>query len=155
MGEFDLFVNNEFVEDHRIFKYEIVEHKKLAQCSDFSQFVELLGAPDEVVDDLNSLLRTFFINTSAELNTTDDTVSFSEDLNIRLFHWLVESFLKKEGPLVSREGAALLLGVSTEYFRQILDRFEVAKYRGLFADSNEERWWASTIEDCVLFMEDE
>ncbi|MBF4344108.1 response regulator, partial [Vibrio anguillarum] len=155
LGEFDLFVNNEFVEDHRIFKYEIVEHKKLAQCSDFSQFVELLGAPDEVLDDLNSLLRTFFINTSAELNTTDDTVSFSEDLNIRLFHWLVESFLKKEGPLVSREGAALLLGVSTEYFRQILDRFEVAKYRGLFADSNEERWWASTIEDCVLFMEDE
>ncbi|MBF4427406.1 response regulator, partial [Vibrio anguillarum] len=59
LGEFDLFVNNEFVEDHRIFKYEIVEHKKLAQCSDFSQFVELLGAPDEVLDDLNSLLRTF------------------------------------------------------------------------------------------------
>ncbi|MGR5363625.1 hypothetical protein ACPV54_22375 [Vibrio mediterranei] len=155
LGEFDLFVNNEFIEDHRTFKYEIEDHKKLFQCTEFRQFSELLGAPNEVIDDLNSLLRTFFINTFDELSTTDETVSFSEDLNIRLFHWLVESFLKKEGPLVSREGAALLLGVSTQYFGQIMDRFEVAKYSGLFAKSNDERWWASMIEDCVLFMEDE
>ncbi|EMK6984269.1 hypothetical protein V9K52_003037, partial [Vibrio alginolyticus] len=82
------------------------------------------------------------------------TSSVNGDLNIQIFNWLVQSLLCKEGPLVSRDGAALLLGVSRDYFDSISAQFKDAKYNGIFRKSREERWWGCLLEDHIFQLDD-
>ncbi|CAK1840024.1 Response regulator receiver domain-containing protein [Vibrio crassostreae] len=155
-GEFDLFINNEFIKDHSSFRKEIEDHRKLKSCDTIEKFKNLLGVPEELEDDFNIILKQFFNNRndnsqdSFEISTT----ASKNNLNIRLFGWMVQSLLKKEGPLISRDGVALKLGISRNFFNGIESKFELAKYSGGFNQSLEERWWDNLIEDCILEFDD-
>ena len=155
-GNFDLFINNEFIKDHSSFRKEIEDHKKLKLCDTVEKFKKLLGVPSEVEDDFNIILKQFFNNKNDDNENSFDisTTASKNNLNIQLFGWLVQSLLKKEGPLISRDGVALKLGISRNFFDEIESKFQLAKYSGCFHQSLEERWWGALVEDCILDFED-
>ncbi len=135
------------------------DHERLKSAVSTEEFKKLLKVPEEIEVDFDSLLKPFFTAGSSSVKTLDDTNEISsttvnDSINIKLFRWLIQSLLYKEGPLVSKNGAALHLGVDINYFNKISDRFIAAKYSGIFCHSLEERWWVCALEDCILDEDD-
>jgi len=154
IGEFDLFIKDEFLANHSAFGLDIKDHKKLKSCTTSSDFIDLLLSPDDIEEDLGLMLKPIFSKPNNTCDNEGSEVSISEGINILLFRWLMQSLLKKEGPLVSMGGAALMLGITEGHFQTHLDKFEDAKYQGLFHESVEDRWWVSLIEDIALSWDD-
>ena len=158
-GEFELFIKDEFIEDFSSFKRELEDHEKLKSVTSPEHFKEILGVPAEIEDDFFSLIKPLLHTQHSigeDVNQSSETLpsNSSENTNIRLFRWLVRSFLNKEGPLLSKEGAALHLGISTDYFDKISSTFKSAKYKGVFWQSLEARWWLCLLEDYILDLDE-
>lgn len=154
-GDFDRFINDKHLEKQAAFKNEILGHIALKECNDPRKLIELLIAPEEIEDELQIMFKPIF-SKSLETENDDEIKSkdINGDLNIYLFHWLIQSLLYKEGPLVSRDGAALLLGIDINYFDKINDKFAKAKYSGIFHESMDERWWGCLLEDLIFELDD-
>lgn len=160
-GRFDLFIKDEFIESHKSFKQELLDHSKLKSVKSVEEFKELIQAPSELSDDLDFLLKPVTkqnIKDCEEQSESEDSISRDStvaDLGINLFRWLVRSLLHKEGPLLGKEGAAQFLGVSLKFFITIEEQFESCKYSGIFNHSMEHRWWKCLLEDQILSLVDE
>ena len=142
------------------FKKELEDHEKLKSITTPEEFKKLLDVPEEVEEDFDIMLKPLFNNTSSSIENIDGITEISpstakKNINIRLFRWLIQSLLHKEGPLVSMDEAALRLGISKDYFESICERFELAKYNGIFNHSHRRLWWSCLLEDYVLELEDE
>ncbi|EKO3803712.1 response regulator [Vibrio harveyi] len=157
IGDFDLFINDSHIENQSAFKYEVIGHKELQECKKPSRLIELLAAPEEIEEDLCTMIKPIFSTSSPKTVNNSDEIqpsSINGDLNIHVFQWLMQSLLHKEGPLVSQDGAALLLGISREYFEEVAHKLAKAKYNGIFHASTEDRWWGCLLEDIVFELED-
>lgn len=155
IGDFDLFIDNTRLENTESFKNEIKDHVTLKGCQTITEFLTLLGAPEDTIDDLTTILKPVF--RKIESSTKDGELpkeSINQSLNLRLFQWIAQAFLRKEGFLTCKEGAAVALGVSTDYFDKISHKLNNAKYKGLFSVSFEERWWVTLLEDEVIDIND-
>ncbi|EIE7520903.1 response regulator [Vibrio parahaemolyticus] len=155
IGDFDLFINDTRLKNGESFKKEIEDHITLKSCDNTKDFLNLLHAPEDTIDDLTSILKPIF--SKVELRAKDSEVpkvSVSQSLNLRLFQWMAQTFLRKDGFLTCKEGAAVTLGVSTDYFDTISSKFNNAKYSGLFSDSFEDRWWITLLEDEIIAIDD-
>ena len=158
-GEFDLFIKDEFISDHISFKKEIEDHNLLRNVRNTHDIIELLRAPNEVQNDFNLMLAPILTTDNSKSEGTDDEellpTASQDNTHIRLFRWLIQTLFYKEGPLVDVNGAALRLGISKSYFESICERFELAKYNGIFNHSHRSLWWSCLLEDYVLELEDE
>ncbi len=155
IGDFDLFINDTRLKNDELFKKEIEDHITLKNCKNTGDFLTLINAPEDTIDDLVSLLRPIF--SKIESHSKDGELpkeSISQSLNLRLFQWIAQTFLREEGFLVCKEGAAVTLGISTDYFDTVSHRFNDAKYDGLFSGSFEERWWVTLLEDEIITIKD-
>ncbi|OBU43759.1 response regulator [Photobacterium damselae] len=156
IGDFDLFINDSHIENQAAFKAEIADHIKLTSCKEPKDLIELLACPEEIKDDLHTMIKPIF-STSMILADNDNEIqsaSVNGDLNIHIFQWLMQSLLHKEGPLVSKDGAALLLGISREYFDKVASKLSKAKYNGIFHASTKDRWWTCLLEDIIFELDD-
>ncbi|AMG01922.1 MULTISPECIES: response regulator [Vibrio] len=155
IGDFDLFINDTRLKDGNSFKKEIEDHILLKNCQTIEHFLTLLSAPEDTNEDLRLILKPLF--SKVKFHSRDNEIpkeSISQSLNLLLFQWLTQTLLRKEGFLVCKKGAAIALGISTQYFDAIAEKFDVAKYSGLFSGSFEERWWLTLLEDVVINIHD-
>ncbi|WP_413496505.1 hypothetical protein [Shewanella baltica] len=153
IGDFDLFINDDAINNHDAFKADIQSHIALRSCTSLSVFVALIQCPEALQDDIATMIKP--ILAKPESNTQDNENQIPEkeiadSLNLRLFRWLARSLLRKEGPLVCRAGAAGLLGISVDYFDSISPQFDNALYNGIFNQSFDKRWWGVLLEDKVF-----
>lgn len=157
IGDFELFINDGAINDHAGFKADIESHKALRNCTKPSEFLELIQCPSTLQDDLASMIKPILSKPDQGNRYDEDKIPETEivdSLNLRLFRWLARSLLRKEGPLVSRAGAACLLGISVDYFDSISSRFDNALYSGIFSKSFDKRWWGILLEDNVFDISD-
>lgn len=68
----------------------------------------------------------------------------------RVFRWFRRTFYRKPGFLLDRRWAALAIGVSDEQFSDYSEGITDARYDGIFADSNDPRWWKARLYSCLL-----
>lgn len=63
----------------------------------------------------------------------------------RMARWIINELLKRPGCLYDKLEVATLLGLSTEGFQKIAHLFEQAKYKGIFAFPQNQKWWVSEV----------
>ncbi|PMN69683.1 hypothetical protein [Enterovibrio norvegicus] len=156
IGDFELFIKDELIENHAVFKAEIESHTSLKSCDNLENFLELIGCPEEIEEDIEVMIEPKILNKSSDNDVVGQIPEkeIVSSQNLRLFKWLAHSLLRKEGPLVSKVGAATMLGVSTEYFDRISEQFNDSLYTGIFSQSFNSRWWSCLLEDKIYTMED-
>jgi len=66
-------------------------------------------------------------------------------LPLFIYKWARKTLIEKPGFLYDRLWAATLLGIKEESFHKVAEIFKKAKYTGIFADDNNERWWQSSL----------
>lgn len=72
-----------------------------------------------------------------------------KSLNMNISRWVRHVLLSRPGFLYNRLWAATLLGVKVTSFKKIQKYFTAAKYDGIFADSNNEKWWQSQLRSAL------
>ena len=157
IGDFELFVEDDFLENHSACKSDIESHSKLKSCDTLQDLLHLIQCPDEVKEDFGSIIEPKIFRNTSLPSTNEPQIPKKEiidSLNLRLFKWIAHSLLRKEGPLVSKAGAAAMLGISQEYFDHISDHFNNALYTGVFSKSFNKRWWACLLEDSIYSIKD-
>ncbi|WP_038182933.1 hypothetical protein [Vibrio rhizosphaerae] len=157
IGDFDLFINDDAINNHAAFKADIESHISLKSCNKLETFLKLIECPEEVAEEIEAMIKPILSKRDFESQSDETQIPEKEivdSLNLRLFRWLARSLLRKEGPLVSSAGAAALLGVSTDYFENISGQFNNALYRGVFNQSFKKRWWITLLEDEIYEKED-
>ena len=126
-------------------------------CCSTSDFLKALKCPNNITEEIEIMIKPTISKKEQESGNSGDQIpgiEITDSLNLRLFRWMARSLLRKEGPLVSQAGAASLLGISTEYFNSISNKFDSALYNGIFSSSFPTRWWSSLLEDKIYEIED-
>jgi hypothetical protein len=108
---------------------------KLHPSSDKARehFISTLKPPPRDRADLDQILPEEF---KSEQHTTTEH---------RVARWIFNTFLTRPGFLYDRLHAATLLGLTTDGFAKVEDKFEKAKYKGVFATQSQSRWWSSSL----------
>lgn len=153
IGDFDLFIKDDAINDHAAFKADIESHIALRSCTSPNDFLTLIQCPETLQDDIVTMIKPILAKPESSSQDNENQIPEKEivdSLNLRLFRWLARSLLRKEGPLVSKAGAAGLLGISLDYFENISPQFDNALYSGIFSQSFERRWWGVLLEDKVF-----
>jgi len=78
---------------------------------------------------------------------TDDLKRRPQDPSVasRIFCW-VEHIMDRPGFLLDSLWSATLLGVNEAGFQRVQDIFQKAKYQGVFARPDSNRWWSSELQ---------
>ncbi len=69
----------------------------------------------------------------------------NKSLLLEIYRWFESILFKRPGFLYDRLWASTLLGLNLEGFKQVEAKFNSAKYRGIFANNPNERWWKSEL----------
>jgi hypothetical protein len=96
-------------------------------------FISALKPPVRDKVDLNQVLPDEF---RSEQHTTTEH---------RVARWVFNVFLPRPGFLYDRLYTATLLGLTIEGFSKVEDKFDKAKYKGVFATNSEPKWWSSAV----------
>lgn len=95
--------------------------------------VACLKAPPRDKEDLLRILPEEFQD---EKHSTTDH---------RIARWIYNTLLHRPGFLYDRLQTATLLGLTEEGFAKVEDRFQGARYKGVFATKRDSRWWSSAV----------
>jgi len=96
-------------------------------------FISALKPPARDREDLNQVLPEEF---KSEQHTTTEH---------RVARWIFTVFLRRPGFLYDRLYTATLLGLTVDGFSKVEDKFDKAKYKGVFATKSEPKWWSSAV----------
>jgi hypothetical protein len=96
-------------------------------------FISALKPPGRDRVDLNQILPDEF---QSEQHTTTEH---------RVARWIFDVFLRRPGFLYDRLYAATLLGLTVNGFSKVENKFDRAKYKGVFATNSEPKWWSSAV----------
>lgn len=108
---------------------------------DVNELINILKPPEDDVARLHSILPR-------ELKRGE--ISQDESLLLSISKWVRYTLINKPGFLYDRLWAATLLGIKEESFKKIESIFADAKYRGIFKDKKNERWWQSKLRDIIF-----
>ena len=106
--------------------------KKRPQSND--DLIKLLKVPNDVIERL-----TIIIPEDVKRHYKD------QSLLINISKWIRHELMSKPGFLYDSLWSATLLGLQEESFNKVKQLFEKAKYKGLFSDESNERWWQSQV----------
>jgi hypothetical protein len=96
-------------------------------------FISALKPPARDRVDLNQVLPDEF--KSEQHITTEHRVA----------RWIFNVFLPRPGFLYDRLHTATLLGLTVDGFSKVEDKFDRAKYKGVFATNSKPKWWSSAV----------
>jgi hypothetical protein len=96
-------------------------------------FICALKPPKRDHADLDQILPQEF---KSEMHTTTEH---------RVAQWIFNTFLTRPGFLYDRLHAATLFGLTINGFAKVEDKFQKARYKGVFATQSEPRWWSSLL----------
>ena len=106
--------------------------------------------PEEILDHLSCpkedrerLAKILPIEIKEEVNIKD--ASFI----VEIYRWFSSTLFERPGFLYDRTWAATYLGLSGSGFDSVKGVFEPAKYKGVFCDTSNERWWKSQLTEIV------
>jgi CheY-like chemotaxis protein len=68
-----------------------------------------------------------------------------KSLLLEIYRWCESTLFKRPGFLYNRLWVSTLLGLNSAGFKKVEDKFEAAKYKGIFANDSDERWWKSEV----------
>lgn len=114
--------------------YALIAKKTLSETS----LITLLKPPKDEVDRLSETLPS-------ELRKNSLDPSFPS----AFYNW-VEHIFDRPGFLYDDLWAATFLGLTEEGFQKISDKFEKAKFTGIFSRDSESRWWLVSLTE-ILF----
>lgn len=102
-----------------------------------SKLVRLLKPPEDEVERLVAALP-------------DDLKKSFRDPSVasRLYRW-IEGIMDRPGFLYNKLWAATFLGLTESGFRKVQGRFKQGKYTGVFARSDDPRWWSSRLSELL------
>lgn len=115
--------------------------KNPPKCAD--ELLRLLKVPKE---DKNRLLD-IMPNHLKNLDFYKD-----KSLLMTISRWVKGTLIAKPGFLYDRLWAATLVGIKEKSFSKVETVFERGKYRGIFADKRNERWWQAKLRE-IIFSE--
>ncbi len=113
-----------------------------ARINNLDELIDLLEPPEGERERLKSI--------------TPDVLRRNEcyadpSLGSTISEWVRHTLIEKPGFLYDRLWAATLIGIKEDSFKKVEKLFEDAKYRGIFADEGDERWWQSKLRE-IMFM---
>lgn len=73
-----------------------------------------------------------------------------KSLLISIFKWVRHTLMTNPGFLYDQLWTATLLGIKESSFKKIRSQFEKARYKGIFTDEGNERWWQTQVKE-ILF----
>lgn len=109
---------------------DIVELKPLS----VNKIILALDCPDEDESRLKSIMPN-----NLKLKGADSALSFN------ISNWVRKVLFARAGFLYNKLWASTLLGIKETSFHKVEDIFKSAKYKGIFADESNPRWWKSTL----------
>ncbi len=68
-----------------------------------------------------------------------------KSLLVEIYRWFSSVLLERPGFLYNRIWVATFLGLNQEGFAKVENIFENAKYKGVFSNKTQERWWKSKV----------
>jgi len=68
-----------------------------------------------------------------------------KSLLLEIYRWCDSILFKRPGFLYDRLWVSTLLGLTQAGFKLVENKFESAKYKGVFANDSNERWWKSEV----------
>jgi CheY-like chemotaxis protein len=68
-----------------------------------------------------------------------------KSLLLEMYRWCESTLFKRPGFLYDRLWVSTLLGLNSAGFKQVEAKFAAAKYKGVFANDSDERWWKSEV----------
>jgi hypothetical protein len=103
--------------------------------SDVQTLIGLLKPPEDEIERLRDALD-------------DDLKESAQDASVpsRIYRW-IEHLMDRPGFLFDALWSATFLGLNEGGFQRVDPSFEKARYRGLFAQPDEPRWWSSGLSD--------
>ena len=104
------------------------------------------------VDDILELLRTPADDTERlRKSLPDDLKGDLSDCSVatRLYAWLRAVLFERPGFLLDRMWTATLTGIKESSFSKVERLLRPAKYTGIFAYPNRERWWAGMVREII------
>ncbi len=96
--------------------------------------LRMLKAPQEDYDKILAILPTQLKGES-----------LSDTSLLELWRWLNNIFFERPGLLYDELWTATLLGVKPDSFHKIESLFTSTRYKGVFANDDEPRWWKSKV----------
>lgn len=99
-----------------------------------SEIFDLMEVP---VDDREKMKKILPIEIKDNLQ--------DKSLLIEIYRWYSSTLHKRPGFLYDRTWVSTLLGLSNSGFKQVEEKFDQAKYKGVFKDDSNERWWKSEV----------
>lgn len=135
-------------EGKEILYYDALDYRKTREKTarnNINALFELLKAPDSIKETLflvlPDTLKSGLMPISGD-NPEGNTIAFAR--------WVLRSLLFNPGLLYDKTYTSTLLGVSEKGFGRISRKFSKAMYTGIFSNTTEPMWWASTINDIVF-----
>lgn len=105
---------------------------------DVSGLMKLIKPPNEDRARLASVLPE-----ELKLNYADKSIL------ITISKWIRHTLITKPGFLYDRLWAATLLGIKEHAFEKVKNDFIAARYKGIFADEADERWWQTRLREIL------
>ena len=68
---------------------------------------------------------------------------------ISISRWVRHTLMSKPGFLYDQLWAATSLGIKEQSFKKVQDAFVEARYKGIFADEGNQRWWQTRIKEIL------
>lgn len=154
---FERQVGEMFLSDTNMVAAEISDHASLRRSMSSGNINEILGllnCDDEYcLEDLyEALPASVKRNSKSETTTTTkQEINKNKGFRVDFYRWFIDTFYRHPGFLLDDISAANLLGVTPEFFLDNLaEKFNAAKYTGIFHQSLKERWWTSLIKEIVI-----
>ncbi|WP_281559097.1 response regulator [Thalassomonas sp. RHCl1] len=169
MGEhYDKMFSHSFLTSEKgrdLLAYDCEDHQQLLKearnLNSFEKICEFLMVPNECKDAFKVALPIEFRKgLSNNLDNNSSQVLDKERSFIRFAKWINQIFLLKSGPLIDELEVAVLFGLDYEYFKtNFRKEYEsdlmACEYKGIFAKTNEKKWWSQAVFDFAVSLADE
>ena len=137
------YIYDDFIEFDQFSEYEekllviAKTFKKNIRICNKRDIINLLECPSDLAEQLNQILPE-------QLLEKDDGQLF------RLYNWVNYDFFKRPGFLYDRLWVSTYLGLVPDGFRKVEGIFKNAKYKGIFANIKDERWWPIKVKKILI-----
>ena len=131
-----------------VFSVENISKYYLTLISIAKSFIKLRSKPLDNVEGLLSLLKAPSEDKKRLSTILPDTLKkdYSDpSLPVFISRWVRKTLIAKPGFLYDRLWTATLLGIKEGSLVKVEELFTKAKYRGIFSDDSNERWWQSSL----------
>lgn len=139
----DMYPDNEISAHYKTIESIALGFRKLKRKrpESIDDIVKYFDCPEE---DIERFCKILPIEIKEKENLKD------KSLLIEMNRWFRHTLIERPGFLYDRIWAATYLGLTPKGFDTVSEQFKNARYKGVFADESNNRWWKSKLTELVV-----